>query len=510
MKKYILKLFLTLLVLTIFVSCEKSLSDDEPVIAQKITPGSDSEQSSTKTDSTIEATEFQNFSPQIIIDRNYSIYEIRDINIDEDEWDEQIILAGPLNDDKEVFKLFIADYDNRTSEYVEIYKGNISTNNLNIASIASEDITGDHINEVIITGIDTKDFQIYEVYKMINIKNSEEYSFAKVFSQRIDGDFELIKSTRGNDYKINKLKGESFTIEVRKKNPESETNIIEEKYKWNEETSIFELNSSLKVKISSASNEKLMTFYNGSSQDYLNFLSGPWFKVKDLNGNITHNMSEIFQIQTNDQSMTFFSDDKQETFTWADNKKPIKYRNVLSFYDVRNNYQKSMSFSISIYIDSFESIRVKIRGNQRWGGTYTQLTENLQNVLTDKSKENSLLSEMEIKGLYKTNLNTEVIFDSPEYILKEDSIESKGIYTIFSLGEDQILEMKELSSNGLTVKIKSYKMDYNETSDDLRVIRTITLQKGNLTSGGIVQESNSELHFEQIEKIDQDVTDNQL
>ena len=67
----------------------------------------------------------------------------------------------------------------------------------------------------------------------------------------------------------------------------------------------------------------------------------------------------------------------------------------------------------------------------------------------------------------------------------------------------------ELNSNGLTMQIKSYKMTYNETGNDIRIIRTITLNKGSLQSKGIVLESNSELHFEQIEKVIQGIADNQ-
>lgn len=493
----------------ILVSCEKPSSDNELVITQNIIPGTESEQLSGEIESSGEAIEFQEFSPQILIDRDYSIYEIQNINIDHDERDEQIIIAAPLNDGKAVFQIYVADYDPEQDEYIGIYKDDISLNNLNLLTLFSEDITGDHIPEIIITGIDVKDLQVYEIYKMVEDKESGSMNFLKVFSQAVDGDFELNKTERGNDYKIDLLQGDSYSLEIQKKNPEDDKNLIIEKYKWNGISSYYELSSSEKMKITSASNQELVKFYRGSSEDYLNFISGPWFKIKDLSGNPTHNMNEIFMMLIPDQTMTFYANGIQESFTWADDKQPIKYRNVLSFYDVRNNYLKSMYFSISIYIDSFKSIQVRIRGNQRWGGTYTQLTENLQNVLTDTSKENSIISEMEIKGLYKSNLHTEIVFDSPEYMLKEDDVESKGIYTIFTLGDKQILEMKELNSNGLTVQIKSYQMDYNETSDDLRIIRTITLQKGSIHSTGIDLETNTELYFEQIEKIKQDVTDSQ-
>ncbi len=489
-------------------SCEKTTASDEIVVTKNVIPGLDNEEFSKEIKSTGEAVVFQEFSPQILIDRDYSIYEIQNINIDSDESDEQIIIAAPLNDGKAVFQLYVADFNQEKDEYIEIYKDDISFNNLNIVSIHSDDLTGDHTPEIIVTGIDNKDLQVYEIYKMIEDKDSKQMNFIKVFSQAVDGVFELNKAERGNDYKIDLLKGESHSLEVQKKNPDNEKNLIIEKYKWNNSTAYYELSSSEKIKITSASNQELVKFYRGSSDDYLHFLSGPWFKIKDLNGNPTHNMNEIFMMQIPSQTMTFYANDIQESFTWADDKKPIKYRNVLSFYDVRNNYRKFMYYSISIYIDSFDSIQVKIRGNQRWGGTYTQLTDNLQNVLTDTSRENSIISEMEIKGLYKTNLNTELIFDSPQYTLKEEGVESRGIYTIFTLNDEQILEMKELNSNGLTVQIKSYKMNYDEISDDLRVIRTITLQRGILNSTGIDLESNSELHFEQIEKINQDVTDN--
>ena len=498
-----------ILLLLLFYSCDTNSSNDELVIPQNIIPGNENEMMSTETDNTIEeSTEYQPHTVQILIDPDYSVYEIQNMNIDMDEYDEQIILASPLNDDKDLFQIYIADYDIENDEYVEIYKDEIAENNLNMASLSHDDLTGDHYPEIIISGIDSKGLQIFEIYKMLNFKETESWTFAKIFSKFADGDFEINKADRGNDYKIDLLKGESYSLELQKINPDDNKSFIIEKFKWNEITSYYELSSSEKVKISSVSNESLQKFYRGTNDDYLNFLSGPWFKTQDLNGNPTHNMNEIFQLLVDEQTLTFYSNDIQESFTWADDKKPIKFRNALSFYDVRNNFLKSMYFSISIYINSFESIQVKIRGNERWGGTYTQLTENLQTILTDTSKENELLSELDIKGLYKTNLNTEIIFDNPEYTLKEDGLETKGIYTIFTLDDDQILEMKELNANGLTEQIKSYKMNYSEISDDLRIIRTITLQKGTLKSRGIVLESNSELHFEQIEKINQESSDN--
>ncbi|MBI9098729.1 MAG: pallilysin-related adhesin [Spirochaetaceae bacterium] len=508
MIKLIFKSFLILLSL-LAISCRIKIDVEEKIIPQTIVPGAERELPITNTDSTIETVVFQKYDAQILIDRDYTIFEIQNINIDGDEEEEQIILAGPLNDDRKIFKIFVADYDPQKDEYIEIYRDGISENNLKIASIVSEDITGDHFNEVIITGIDTKGLQVYEIFKVITIDDTGDTAFVKVFSQAADGDFELHKPDRGNDYKIDNLKGESYILELQKKNPEDEKSLIIEKYKWNETTHFFDLSNSEKVKISLVSNENLLNFYRGTSEDFLQFLSGPWYKVKDLDGIPTHNMNEIFQILPEAQTLTFFSNDIQESFTWADDKKPIKYRNALSFYDVRNNFLKSMYFSISIYIESFDSIQVKIRGNERWGGTYTQLTENLQYVLTDRSRENSLISDLNIKGLFKTNLNTEIIFDNPEYILKENGIETKGIYTIFDLYDDTILEMKELNANGLTKEVKLYKMNYSETSDDFRIIRTITLQKGKLKVDGLMRESNSELHFEQIEKINQDVSDPQ-
>lgn len=494
------------LFLIVFISCEADKVQEMSVISQTIIPGVDEVQ--IEPDGFIEAKPFQQFTAQILIDRDYSIYDIQNINIDNDDEDEQIILASPINGDRNIFKLYVADYNIEEDQFIEIYKGEVSENNLNIASVYSDDLTGDHNKEIIITGVDIKGYQVFEIYKLISIKDSEESSLINIFSKAADGDFDINKIGRGNDYKIDNLPGESFLLELQKKNSDDNKTLIVEKYKWNENSYLYELSSSDKVKISAVSNESLIKFYRGTSDDYLQFLSGPWYKINDHNGNPTHNMNGIFHMINDEQTLTFFSDDIQESFTWADNRKPTKFRNALSFYDVRNNFLKSKYSQIIIYIDSFESIRVEIRGDERWGGTYTQLNKNLQKALTETSKENTILSDTNINGLYKTNLNTELIFDNPEYILKEDGYETNGIYTIFKLQDDLILEMKELNENGLTEQIKTYKMKYNESSDDLRIIRTITLQKGILKSQGINLESNSELHFEQIEKINPEVTDN--
>jgi hypothetical protein len=495
---------LLIVISLLFFSCHSPDSEEENVIAQTIVPGLSDENTAIEetTDKTIVPADSIINSIQILIDREYREYEILNINLDEDATDEQIILASPLNEDKNVFRIYIADFNEQEDAYYELFRSDISEYNLNIASIECEDLTGDHLKEIIVSGIDTKDRQIFEVFKLFPQGKAK-----RIFGQAADGDYEIIRHVRGNDYKIDLLQGDSFSLEVQKKNADDEKSLIVERFKWNKETELFDLSSSDKVRISSQSNENLLNFYRGTSDDYLEFLSGPWYKTRDLNGNPTHNMNEIFQLNPREMTVTFYSGDIQESFTWNENTLPVKYRHVLSL-SVRNNFLTSMWFPISIYINSFESIQVKIRGNQRWGGTYTQLTENLQKALTDKSRENLLLSEMEIKGLYKTNLNTEIIFDNPEYTLKEEEKESRGIYTIFDLEGQMILQMKELSSNGLTKDIRTYSMKYNEAADDLRIIRTITLQKGELGTGGIKPESGQELHFEQIEKIDQDTMDN--
>lgn len=508
MNNSFVKFSLIIIALLALFSCQNE-SGEENIIPQNIIPGLNNELRNTDLDSTLEAgSESSLISPQILIDRDYSVFEIQNVNIDTDEQNEQIIVASPINNSKSTFKIYIADFNPQTNEYYEMYTDRISEHNLNVASIQTEDITGDHFQEVIIRGIDNKELQIFEIYKIIIVKETGELNFVKIFSQAADGDFEIIKVDRGNDYKIDNLNGLSYTVELQKKNPEDSKSMIVENYKWNENSAIYELSTIEKARITSVSNDNLIKFYRGTSDDYLDFLSGPWFKTNDLDGVATHNMNEIFQMLPDEQTLTFYSGGIQESFTWADDKQPIKYRNVLSFYDVRNNFLRTMYFSIYIYIDSFDSIRIKIIGNKRWGGTYTQLTQNLQQILTDRTNENSLISDLDIKGLYKTNLNSEIIFDHPEYHLKEESVESKGIYTIYNLQDDLILEMKELNDNGLSEQIKTYKMNYSETIDDLKIIRTISLKKGNLHSKGIVLESNSELHFEQIEKINQE-TDNQ-
>lgn len=507
MKIYRILFFLIIASALLCLSCSKKAVVEEEVSAQTIIPGIDTRSDNIQTDSSLEIADINMNTVQILIDRDYAVYDVRNVNLDDDDVEEQIILASPLNEDRDVFRIYIADYFPQYDEYREIFSDIIGKNNLNIASIQTDDITGDHLKEVIVSGVDTKDQQVFEIFKLFPEKDSAQKKVRGIFSLAVDGDIEVINSERGNDYKIEILKGESFPLEVQRKNPDDDSILIVEKYKWNESGRIYELASSEKINRSSLSNENLLNFYRGTSDDYLTFLTGPWYKVKDLNGNPTHNMNEIFELLPSEKTLTFYSGDIQESFTWTENSEPVKYRHVLSFNDVRNNFLNSMYFSISIYIDAFDSIQVKIRGNQRWGGTYTQLTGNLQKALTDNSRENLLLSKMEIKGLYKTNLNSEIIFDSPEYLFKNEGVESRGIYTIFDLEGDTILEMKELSENGLTRKVNTYRMEYSEKADDLRIIRTITLVQGQLRARGIAPDDNRELHFEQIEKTNQDITD---
>ncbi|MDA3781356.1 MAG: hypothetical protein PF487_14190 [Bacteroidales bacterium] len=215
MIKSILNISLIFLIIVLLSSCEQKHEVEELVIPENITPGSVDDISDLKTDDSIDVSiDSSYFSAQILIDREYSIFDLQNINIDSDEEDEQIILASPVSGGKKRFKIYVADYNDKMDEYIEIYHDEISDNNLNVASIESEDITGDHFNEIIITGIDTKGLQIFEIYKLVKNIETNEKIFVKVFSQSADGDFEINKVFRGNDYKIDNLDGESFTLEL--------------------------------------------------------------------------------------------------------------------------------------------------------------------------------------------------------------------------------------------------------------------------------------------------------
>ncbi len=491
----------------LFLSCNKT--EKEEIESQNITVGIESEKPENDYTSTSNIPrESQILTPQIPIDRDYSIIQIVNKDIDLDEPDEQIILAGPANDNTKKVKLYIADYDISLKKNIEIFSAEISNLILKSASIEFEDITGDHNSEIIIHGIDSKGIQFFEIYRLIASKNANHnLTIDKIFSKQADGFFEIKRFSRSSEYTNNRNNNESYNIEVQKKNPEDDKSIIKEIYKWNSSSSLFVLNNAEKIKITAVSDEKLQKLYGGSVSDSLQFLNGSWYKINNPDGKPTHNMDEIIIINILDNSIMFYSNAIIESYTWK--YPPIKYNGYrLYFNRIKNDLIQTIFYPLVVNINSMESIKVEIKGNDRWGGTYTQLTSTLQHVLTDKSKENILESEIKIKGLYKSNLDSEITFDYPKYTLKKDNKETMGIYTIFNLYGEQILEMKEIQSNGIIKDKKSYKLSYNETSDDMRIIRTITLNKGSIQSKGILLSNEPEFNYEQIEKKIEEVIDN--
>ena len=199
--------------------------------------------------------------------------------------------------------------------------------------------------------------------------------------------------------------------------------------------------------------------------------------------------------------MIFTIDDIQEIYDWDETYRTI-FKGI--YIQSRNILIKSLRRDIYITVEDMDSIKLKIQGTTEWGGYYKPLSKSLQQGLVHDEILEPLDEMNRLSGLFKGGQGNEFYLDYPFFTEKSVLGENRqGVYTFFNLYGTNILQLRYQKENGLLDKRAVYKADFQITEDSSRIIRTLTLEPGNLTVSGYVPESGPVLNIEQIEVMDE-------
>ena len=455
-------------------------------------------------------------TPKVPIPEDEILLQVMNINIDEDNFDEQILILKKRDSQDSVIKIAVVDFDIVRNRYTTPWFGETGAVNISSFSLSLIDIIGDHKLEIVCTGIDTNGWQTLDLFRRTRSAGKPGLYYTSIFNIAVNGDITIEEIDRDRGYQSGQKTGQSFPITTLMSDIESENifDLIKTSYYWKHQDNKYIEIQKVKIPGEEIENNQLAELFKQNDQALIDFLSGPWSKISTA-GNADYNTDPLIFFEPAIEKITFYSGDIQETFTWqySSRNRPrslsIKGQNTLVNY---------MTVNIYIYIESLENINIVVfdsnaqRGipkrNNNWSGNYYKLTKNLQDLLSPENLRNgdNNPEKPDLSGFYLSDTGIELFFDSSEFTMKEENNELKGGFSIYT-AEDFILVLKAIDPTGIASVTRTYKIDYLEKVRETQIIRTLYLVPGTVGIYGFKPSSIEYLRFEQIETIEADETE---
>jgi hypothetical protein len=443
-------------------------------------------------------------APRIKLDDNYIIYKVINVNLDQDFDEEQLILYKEKNKTNSRLYISLIDYDYEKRAYVQQWSDSTNSEETSGTGIIIMDMTGDHVNEIIVKGVTSARELTMNIYKS-EIKSGSNTVYRKILSVICNAGVEINEKERSQAYKLGQKNGVPHSVFAysREKEKGNILDVVKTEYIWNSASAVYAAAGTETIAGSRGDSDRVKELLSGDKSVFEAFLSGPWYRTEN---DEKYSGQTIIFFNTSEKEIVFYFDDVQEIYSW---RYSFKTRLTNSLYiSGQNDLVPFITKDISVYVLETDSILVSvsepgiIEKSGQWNGTYKRLTSSMQQSTRKESRsvETARLIP-EISGRYINDKGTELFFKEPKLILKENSIEKTGGFSIYFV-DRLIMEMVFIDSTGKITERNTYAVEYNKEKVDNSIKHTLKLFPGILGVNGFRQKDKSFLWFEQIEKKD--------
>jgi hypothetical protein len=423
----------------------------------------------------------------------YIASQVVDANLDLDETEEQIIVFKRRDDESDRIRLLVVTFDTVRNAWIRAWEGVTAATSVRSFSVYPDDLTGDLEREIVAIGINENGEQTLDVFRRTSDLLGLGLSYVPILSVSADVTIEIEEIQRSEAYAaMETLSAPSYPIHVERRNPESENvfDTIRTTYFWDSARRAYVPGREEEISGETIADSRLRDLYAGTEEDFEAFLSGPWYRSSDA-GDIR---LAFFGIR--DRSIVFHSGYLQQAFDWLESTKTVYGRGITLF--VQNESIRSVKNYMSISVEDLNRITVGLQGVNRWEGTYERLGGSLQaDLLADV--EGFRLSAIAPSGLYRGDGDRELVFSPPEFTYRVGDSVSHGGYAIFEAGGDTVLTLKSVDNNRLPAGVETFRLAYEESSTEDRIVRRIELEPGAIGIAGFYSLEEDPIVLEQIQ-----------
>jgi hypothetical protein len=438
-------------------------------------------------------------APKVPVERTEKLIQAINYNLDLDMSEEQILVLGRKDDPEAPLRIAVVDYDTVRGAYLRSWEGTTSATNPHLFEVSQKDLVGDHNQEIVCRGINSQGEQVLNVFRKTPAPSGVGLYFTEICQIVSEGSIEIQEIERSEGYRLGQKNGPSFAIYVYSRDQESQNVLdrIRYTYQWQYQQNRYMLTGQDKLPGAVVQEQQLKElFADPSVQAFERYLAGPWY----LAG--SEGREEIILFSPEDRQITIYSGQVEEIFIWQTSFRSLPNRlYILGANEAIESIQKR----ITVEVDSLNAIEVSIAGSEQWdrsSGRYLKLTEELQEQVLKRNQTEVKPATIVLKGTYRDDQGTELIFDPPRFTWIGDRHRFSGGFAVISL-DQTVLYLKGLDENGLPVQEATYIMEYQESKSGQNIQRTLTLVAGRLGVHGVEPLSEQKRVLIQRESLEQ-------
>jgi hypothetical protein len=418
------------------------------------------------------------------------------VNLDLDESEEQIIVFKRRDDPDDLIRLLVVAFDPIRNSWIRAWEGVTAATSVRSFSVYTDDLIGDHEQEIVAFGINTNGEQTLDVFRKTSDALGLGLSYAPILSVAADVTIDIDKVARPDSYEaMDTVTIPSYTVlaERRDRTSANPFDSIRTTYFWD-----FSARRYVPGRVESVSGEaiadgRLRDLFAGNEHDFERFLSGPWYRSSDTE------TTQLAFFGHRDRTIVFHNGHLQQAYLWDNSTKAVYGRGVSLF--ITNESIRTVKRLVSVSVQDLNRITIAIQGTNGLDGTYERLTGSLQTAVL-RTEARMRLSETELSGLYRSDAGIEIVFRNPEFTFRDGGLRSSGGYALYGLGADLILAMKHVDENRLPQEQLTYRATFRETRGDDRIVRRLRLERGEIGIAGFFDTGHPEITLEQIVMID--------
>jgi hypothetical protein len=429
-----------------------------------------------------------------------------DINLDVDQADEQIIVFKRRDDPGDRIHLLVADFDSIRNSYVPAWEGTTEASNVRTFAVYTKDLTGDHDLEIVAFGMNNDGRQTLDVFKRTSAFGGFGLRYRSIASFTTDASIEIEETERSEAYQAVQTSGRSFPIVVYRRDPESDNmlDLVKHTYFWRQGEDAYVRADSEPIPGSRIEEEQLSELYQGTVDDFEQFLSGPWYR--SVGEDATEPAGEIIFFDPAGQRITFHGGETLESYIWIDSHKTIYRAGPGVWVNVRNESLENIRRQISISVGAIDRISLRMEDAENWNGTYRKLTPGLRDTLLASGADPARSTDADLEGLYRNDSGMEIFFAAPRFTMRSESEELEGGFAAYKLDEN-VLRLKVVDDNGLVIENRTYAFTYSENRTERRIVRRLELTPARVRIDGVEATSNETITLEQTEELSEEGPD---
>ena len=249
--------------------------------------------------------------------------------------------------------------------------------------------------------------------------------------------------------------------------------------------------------------KQLERLYTSTASDsFEEFLAGSWVQIQpDATGGGRDRYLSIINFDPRARKISLSSGDTEEVYIWKDSLRTI-YNRLFAIGENETVRQISKTFSLTV--ETASTLSLSVQGSDP-GETparrYTKVSEEIEARLLERQSASSSMSSRVLQGVFAASGGQVVDFENPRLTWTEAGRERSGIYALYTLGGNEILQVRYRDAKGAGTDSAAWLVGFKERQDRVRSIRILSLTPVVLTVNGYEESGGNTISFEQVTEL---------